>query len=276
MNLKTLLDTPPWEWPPATAKNLHEILTGHRANESDLLMAAQLAGDSTVINDQLSDALLKIVASHDQSPRLRARAAISFGAALEQTDIDGFEDPDDVLISERTFNHIQSLFHKLYQDESTPKELRRKILEASVRAPQDWHRDAILAAYLSRDQEWMLTAMFSMRWVRGFDEQILEGLDSAHPDIHYNAVKAAGNWGLDAAWAHTAALVKDSATPTPLLLAAIDAVASIRPPMASKILSKLANSEDEEIAEAAEEAISLAEVMADEGDDEEATEDWIN
>jgi hypothetical protein len=54
-------------------------------------------------------------------------------------------------------------------DASVPTDVRRRILEASVRAPQDWHRDAIRAAYASDDDVWRLTAVFCMRSVRGFE-----------------------------------------------------------------------------------------------------------
>jgi hypothetical protein len=136
--------------------------------------------------------------------------------------------------------------------------VRRRILEASVRAPQDWHREAVHAAYSSEDEAWKLTGVFSMRFVRGFDAQILEALNSINPDIHYQAVCAAGNWELDAAWPHIAALVTADKTDKPLLLAAIEASASIRPLEASEILSVLTNSDDEEIVEAVFEALTLA------------------
>jgi hypothetical protein len=122
----------------------------------------------------------------------------------------------------------------------------------------------------------MLTAVFSMRRVRGFDDQILEALTSSDPEIEYEAVKAAGNWELNSAWSHIAGLVHDPATPKYLLLAAIDAVAGIRPREAGAILSDLADSDDEEIAEAADEAITIAEASSGEIDDDEDTNDWIN
>jgi hypothetical protein len=76
-----------------------------------------------------------------------------------------------------------------------PKEVRRRTLEASVRAPESWHQNAITAAYSSGDKDWILTDVFSMRWVRGFDYQILEALKSADPEIHYEACQAAtGGW----------------------------------------------------------------------------------
>jgi hypothetical protein len=145
-----------------------KILIDQRADESDRLVAAELAGDFTVINDDLADTLLAVVGSADEPEQLRAKAAISLGPVLEQAYIDGFEDPDDVPITERTFRSIQDSLEKIYLANSTPKEVRRRILEASVRAPETWHQDAIRYAYSSGDKEWMLTAVFSMRWVRGF------------------------------------------------------------------------------------------------------------
>jgi hypothetical protein len=271
MDLKTLLDTPPWDWPTDAGRMFLKILTDQRADESDRLIAAELAGDFTVINDDLADTLLTVVGSADEPEQLRAKAAISLGPVLEQAGMDGFEDPDDVPI---TFRNIQDSLKKIYLDNSTPKEVRRRILEASVRAPETWHQDVIRYAYSSGDKEWMLTAVFSMRWVRGFDDQILAALQSADPEIHYEAVKAAGNWELDAAWSHIVELIHDARTPKHLLLAAIEAVGSIPPAEAGNILVDLADSEDEEIAEAAAEAMAAAEVASDEEGDE--GDGWIN
>jgi hypothetical protein len=276
MDLKTLMDTPPWDWPADAGKIFQKILKDRQALESDRLVAAELAGDFTVVNDDLADALMAILRHTDEPEKLRARAAISLGAVLEQTDTDGFEDPDEVPISERTFRKLRDTLHTLYLDDSNPKEVRRRILEASVRAPEEWHHNAIGAAYSSGDKDWMLTAVFSMRWVRGFDPQVMDALKSADPEIHYQAVNAAGNWELDAAWPPIVALLNGLDTPKPLLLAAIGAAASIRPQEMREILINLADSDDEEIAEAADEAIALSEPMSDEDDDENDASEWIN
>jgi hypothetical protein len=285
LDLKSFEHIPPWEWPRDAGKRFLEVLMDRRAKKSDRLIAAELAGDYTVINDQLADSLLAIIRRPDEPRQLRATAAIALGPALEAAETDGFEDPDDVPISERTFHNIQDSLQKLYFDNSVPKEVRRRILEASVRSPQDWHGNAIKDAYSSGDQEWMLTAVFAMRWVHGFDDQILEALNSADPDIHLEAVKAAGNWELAAAWPHMAALIEDASTPKPLLLAAIGAAASVHPAEAGPILVDLAASEDEDIAEAADEAMMMAEGMLhqeddeedeDDEDDEESEDEWIS
>lgn len=262
MDLKTLKDTPPWEWPEGAARIFLGILRDDQADESDRFLAAELAGDFTVINDELADALLSIVCSGREAENLRGRAAISLGPALEHADIDGFEDPDDVVINEQTVRRIQETLRELYMGAEVPKDVRRRILEASVRAPQDWHQDAIRAAYSSDDEDWRLTAVFCMRFVRGFNEQILESLDSKNPDIQYQAVCAAGNWEVDAAWSHIAGLVTSEDTDKPLLLAAIEAAASVHPQEAPGILFGLTGSADEDIAEAAYEALALAEGLA--------------
>jgi hypothetical protein len=275
MDIKTLQAIPPWDWPSDAGKRFQEILIDRRADESDRLVAAGLAGDLVVMNDELADTLMAIIGSPDEPERLRAEAAIALGPVLEQTDTDGLEDSDDPPITERTFRNLQDSLQKLYFDNSVPKQVRRRILEASVRAPEDWHRNAIEAAYSSGDKEWMLTAVFSMRWVRGFDDRILEALQSSDPEIHYEAVEAAGNWELAAAWPHIVALVQDPGVPKPLLLAAIGAIGSIRPAEALPILMDLFDSDDEEIAEAAHEAIAMAEIVPDEEDDEEVGGEWI-
>src|ERR1019366_9308427 len=142
------------------------------------------------------------------------------------------------------------------------------ILEAAVRAPVDWHTDAIRSAYASHDPEWKLTAVFGMRHVRGFDEQIVEALESADPLIHYEAVCAAGVWEIDAAWPHVVALLAAPGIDKDLLIAAMQAVAGIRPREAAALLVDLADSEDEAMAEA--EGLSDHEL---EDDDEFAGED---
>ena len=62
---------------------------------------------------------------------MRATAALALGPILEQADTDGFEDPHDVPITQRTFLNIQDSLHKLHSDNSIPKEVRRRILEVT-------------------------------------------------------------------------------------------------------------------------------------------------
>ena len=89
-----------------------------------------------------------------------------------------------------------------------------------------------------------------------------EALENNNQDIHYQAICAAGNWQLDAAWPHVSRLVSAQATDKSLLLASIEAVADIRPQEAGMILVGLTDSDDEDIVEAAHETIFMAESLS--------------
>ena len=268
MNIKTLKDIPPWKWPKNANNIILDVLLNDQADASDRLLAAELGGDSVVINDDLAEALLSILCNPREPDPLRGRAAISLGPALEYADIDGFEDPDDVPITEPMFLKIRKVLQKLYVDAQTPKDVRRAILEVTVRAPEKWHKNAVAAAYRDDDEDWKLTAVFCMRYIRGFDKQILESLKNPNPNIHYHAVCAAGNWEVDAAWSHIAALVASEATEKELRLAAIEAAVFILPHKASEILVPLLHSGDEDIVDAVYEALAMAGGLPEDEDDE--------
>lgn len=267
MDLGILRDTPPWEWPGEADEIILGVLRDDRAEESERLLAAELAGDLTVMNEALAEVLLSITSAGDQAEALRCRAVLSLGPVLEYADTDGFDDPEEMPITEATFHRLQESLRKLYFDTGLAKNLRRRILEAAVRAPQDWHLEAVRAAYSLDDEFWKVTAVFCMRFVRGFDRQIIEALESKNPDIHYQAVRAAGVWGLEGASSHVSRLIRSKDTDKPLLLAAIEAVASIHPQEAAEILYDLIDSRDEDIYEAVHEALSMADFLGD-------PEDW--
>jgi hypothetical protein len=88
MDLKILKDTPPGDWPEGAAKQFLGILRDKKASPSARLLAAELAGDYTVFNDERARALLTILAAGNESERLRGQAVISLGPGLEQADTD--------------------------------------------------------------------------------------------------------------------------------------------------------------------------------------------
>jgi hypothetical protein len=268
MDLKTLYDTPPWDWPEDVTGMLLGFLRDVRADESDRLLAAEMAGSLIAMNDELAAALLAIGRNGEEPESLRKQAVIALGPVLEYADTEGFDIPAEMPISEETFRTVQRALHELYMDADVPKDVRRGAIEASVCAQEEWHPDAIHSAYASGDESWMLTAVFCMGFVRGFNDQIVEALASKNEDIHYDAVCAAGNWEVDAAWSHIAGLVTGKGTNKPLLLAAIDAVAFIRPEEATEILVPLLDSNDEDIVEAVHEAMAMAEGNWDDEDDD--------
>ncbi|MCD6294382.1 MAG: HEAT repeat domain-containing protein, partial [Deltaproteobacteria bacterium] len=128
-------------------------------------------------------------------------------------------------------------------------------------------------AYSSGDALWRLTAVFCMRYVRGFDDQILEALKAENEEIHYEAVCAAGTWGVDVAWSHIASLAVTDSTDKSLRLAAIEAVASIRPQEAVDILAELTLSDDDDIVETAHEAMAMYDLLPNEDYDDDDG-DW--
>jgi hypothetical protein len=291
IDVQALEEIPPWEWPGGASEIIWKTLVDRQAEAAERLVAADLASELVVMNDKLAGGLLGIVQSSDEPEPLRAQAAISLGPVLEEAYMSDIGDSDDgplidadkadaalwddlnhVPISKGVCHNIRDTLRKLYLDESLPAEIRRRVLEGSIRFPQDWHPGAIAAAYSNGNKDWVLTAVFAMRWVRGFENQILESLDNADPEIRCEAVCAAGTWELDAAWPHVVALLKNPATPKPLLLAAIEAVASIRPEDAGVELVDLSDSQDPEIREAALEGMSTAETLSG-GDLEEADEE---
>jgi hypothetical protein len=270
MSISDLKDVPPWEWPPNAAETILEILGDQNASDSDRHLAAGMAGDATIVNDRLADALLVIIGNNDEPDELRGRAAIALGPVLEWGFIEDFDDPAEIPITESMFNRIQQTFHQLFQMVNLPKLVRCRILEASVRAPLDWHRDAIRDAYAQDDGEWKLTAVFCMQFIRGFDKEIVESLSSENPDIVYEAVCGAGNWEIAAAWPHIAAIVASEDSEKDLLLAGIEAAALIRPDEAAQYLNVLLDSDDEDIVDAVHEALAMTGALWDLDDDEDA------
>ena len=278
MDLTRLARIPPWDWPPNGGNTLLAVLRDHRAAEPDRLLAAELAGEIVAINDDLAATLLSLVGDATASEPLRCRAALSLGPVLEQMDWDSDDDllglDEEVLgghpISEHTFHRIQETLRARYLDDDVPPEVRRNILEASVRAPADWHRDAIRAAYSRNDRDWRLTAVGAMRHLRGFDDEIVAALDDPDAEIRRAAVSAAGNWEVTAAWPQVAALLAAQDTDKALLLAAIEAGAYIRPQEAEPLLLELSESDDAEIANAAGDAAMMAAAAAEDEFDEDA------
>jgi hypothetical protein len=107
-----------------------------------------LAGDLTVINDELADSLTAIIGSRNEPEQFARAGCHCAWASARAADTDGFEDPEDVPITQPKFRSIQASLQKLHFDNSIPKEVRRRrILEASVRAPESWHQNAISTAY---------------------------------------------------------------------------------------------------------------------------------
>jgi HEAT repeat protein len=260
MGIRELEATPAWEWPEDAAATVAAALADRKAPAAERLLAAELAGEYTAMGDAPAAVLLSVLTSSEEPVELRERAALSLGEVLDAASVEDFgeagpEEEDEAPITEEMFEEIREALAGLYHDERTPAEVRQGTLLASARAPEDWHEDAIRTAYSGGDEGWKRVAVTCMSFVPGFEEEIMEAMESQSPDVRYEALCAAGTWGLAGAWPEVERLLQSEKTEKRFLLAAIAAAAVIRPGEAVDYLEELAGSEDDEIAEAAEEAL---------------------
>ncbi len=271
--LQQLYDTPPWDWPKTADTLFLEVLQKHDGNAADRLIAAEMAGNFVVINDNLAEALLDIVEDSHESEELRSRAVISFGPVLDYIyfDMDEFAEVDeynDVAVTEAMYQRIIKSLQKLYFDKTVPESVRRRILEASVRSPQSWQTDAVRAAYQSGKENWLITAVFCMTYLKGFEQEILEALQSKVPEIKYHAVQAAGNWAIADAWPEINNMLREQNADVDLLPAAIDAAVYIGHHQAMAALNDLLyrSSDNDDIIDAVHEALAMLDELVQEGE----------
>jgi hypothetical protein len=92
--LNALKNKPPWKWPKGAGKLFLKSLRDQEGDLSDRLTAAELAGDLSVVNDKLVEALLVILQNSAEPENLRIRAAISLGPVLEYSCTFGLEAND--------------------------------------------------------------------------------------------------------------------------------------------------------------------------------------
>jgi hypothetical protein len=272
MDVNNLSRIPSWEWPPTASEVVLAALRDRTTREQERRVAAELAGDMIIMNDDLADALLEILADPSETPFLRGRAATALGPVREELWMlvgEPFPDEDDPPVSPEVAARIAERLHETCVDPDAPKEVRRRALEGSIRSPEDWHAAAIREAYTSGDVEWRLTAVFCMRFIDGFDAEILASLADEDPRLELEAVRAAGVHGLPDAWEHVRAIVEGDTTDRMLLLAAIAAVGSIRPDEAEEVLAALDGEDDDEVEAAIHEALIDARMERDAGDFEE-------
>lgn len=154
------MDTIPIEEWPNDARNL--IAQGLDDNDPEIRLTATILAWA-VLDQALANRLLEMVRS-DPSDDVRARAAICFGPVLEDWDTFG-DDQTLVNVQQDTIDQIRDTFKRIYEDPTQPKIVRRRVLEASVRAPEEWHEEAARKAFRSDDEDWRVTAVFCMGFI---------------------------------------------------------------------------------------------------------------
>jgi hypothetical protein len=288
MKMRDLAEVPPWDWPQTASVSILEVLGNWEAPSDERLLAVELASDLVVMNDDLAGGLLRILESPSEPDSLRAQAAISLGAALEDegmTEAGAFDEWDVPTVTEPVLERARAALRRAFQNLENPKEVRRCALEASARAPEPWHADAVRAAYREEDPEWKLTGVFCMRFVQGFEAEIAEALESEDPLTLFQAVQASRDQAVPKAWPRIRELVRTAASGIPLipedpglgrslLMAAMHAVAMIRPDEAEELLGEFIDSDDEDLSDAALEALDVAEVFLAEEEEAEDPTIW--
>lgn len=185
------------------------------------------------------------------------------------------------------YREVQEDLRRIYHDGAQPKTVRRRALEAAVRAARPWHKDAVATAWSSGDPEWRVTAVFAMGFLGGFDADIEAAFRGDDPMVRREAMRAAGIAEMEHLAAEILAIAADPTADSEDRIAAVDALGDLQHEDAEEVLEELAGSDDDELAEAAEVALeeirtwselddlaeggfSLADIENLEGDDDES------
>ncbi|MEO8594706.1 MAG: hypothetical protein ABI759_15420 [Candidatus Solibacter sp.] len=271
---ESLAVTEPWQWPSDIAHKFRAVLRDRQAEPAVRLIVADIAGETPDMTPGLASTLLDVAADNSETEELRAKAAIALGPTLELVNW-ALGDPEDMPVPDKTYVKIARTLERIYANPNDPKLVRRRVLEAAVRGPlEDWHEEAVRTAYASEDIEWKVTAVFCMDYVKGFDQAILESLQSPDEDVLFHALQAAGTWELDAAWPTLLRIAQDESADKKLRMEAMAGLSYVRPAESLEILDGLQAHSDSELAEAAEAAWSEANYrIANPPDDEDLDEE---
>lgn len=275
MSLSDLEQIPSYEWPDSAGAEIVRVITDRTAHADDRLLAAHLAQEYPGINDLMMGALSGVAGNQAESPELRSSAAIALGPAFELADLDGLAqglDDDGLPCTPEAVNSAKAALRAVFDDKNAPDEVRRSCLETLAHAPQDWHAGAVRAAYADASNDWKLTALFCMRFITGFEDEILAALTSKDEHQRLEAIGAAGEQELQMAWPHVQAILKDSQADKLFVLAALGALPMLAPSpeIVMAILELHLASADPEILEAATEVLDM---LSEDDDDDWADDD---
>ena len=166
------------------------------------------------------------------------------------------------MLTEPCVRQIQRTLRAAHDDETNPALVRRRCLEASIRAPQDWHPAAVAAAYTRNDEKWRLTGLFCMGRITGFDTQITECLKVKDPAVLVEAVRSAGLSEVPAAGPRVLELAASESTDPRVRHAAIETLATLETEGSDELLIALTESEDPLLAELAYESLEERRVFS--------------
>ena len=265
-----------WEWP----KDGHEIVAMGLADGD---VETRLLGLECAAESLDRDLVAKVIElwKGDPEAAVQAAAAVSLGPALELMademldDVDDEEDDlpaladieDSLPLTLEAYRNLEADLQRRFEDPSEDPEVRRRCLEAAVRSPREWHRDAVSYAFEQEGLAWRLTAVFSAGYVPGFGGEISEALDDEAPEVRMEAIRSAGTGGIEVLGPEILDLLKDDEALEPFRIAAAEALTNLDPPGTREVLESLSEG-DGDLAEMA--ALVLEDLRAfdlDLGDD---------
>lgn len=213
---------------------------------------AELAGR---LDDELAAEICRLLAtSPDLDFRLQLcedlAITLAAGACFTAAEEDGEEDDeeedegeagDGVFLSRHAFAALQECLAGLYRDPAADPRLRRKILEAAVLSPQPWQEQAVRECWARAEPEWRGTALCCMGHLYPVDfaDEIAEGLESPLAALRVQAIAAADDRELSELGPRILEIAADRSGDLEVVLCAIEALPTLRPPGARKLLLRL-------------------------------------
>lgn len=261
-------DAPPLE---SFEEATREFVAALRSDDPEVRRYA-LGEVAPVVDDAVARELFRFARDPERGEEERGEALIALGPALaeccDEEAADGSLEPQpagtegwwELPLSSAGYREVHDELRRIYHDGSLPKLVRRRALEAAVRAPRDWHREAAATAWGSGDPEWRVTAVFAMGHLPGFQDEIIEAFRKGEPPVREEAIRAAGRSATGEVLADDLmALAADRTAHRDLRLAAIEALSELQPEGASEVLEQLQDDRDREIRGAAREALEEVE-----------------
>lgn len=189
---------------------------------------------------------------------VRAAAALSLGRFILLGEFDQ--------IDESVAQRIEDALLTVYRDDGQDAWVRRRVLEALANSSNDNLPDMIQEAYEDDDDTLRIGAVFAMgrsadpRWI----SYVLDELGSSDSAMLYEATRASGELEIDEAVPDLIKLLADE--DVEIRDAAVWALGRIGGREARRALQACCDSNDEDLQEAAEEALAELDFMA--GDDQ--------
>lgn len=267
MNFKELVKMPQWDWPDNAGEIILKVVRNHREAIEERTIAIVLACSSSIVTDDIVREILSIIENPQEAEVIRSTAVSSLGPVLEFVSMEDMAEMQELSVSKDTITIIRRKLKSIYESGDYPVDIRRQALQSSAQYPEEWHASEIRKHYTGSDLDWKLIAIFCMGYCPGFEEQILECVNSDTNEIRCNAIEAAGNQELEDAWPVVLRILSSNDSDKSLLLQAIIAAPRINPYEAIDLLEKLYEEhQDEEVTEFAAEALSEINDMV--GDDD--------